>query len=1243
MDLSTRMLGDYRLLEEIGRGGMGVVYEAIQLSLDRRVALKVLPGHFSLEGDALDRFEREAMLASRLRHRAIATVYGIGSADDLRYFAMELIDGPSLEACLKVLRGRRPSELTKSLPEEAGHPAPRWVPGSPWCPFYAATAAWLAEICDALEEAHGVNVLHRDVKPSNILLRRDGSPVLVDFGLSRDRLEGGLTLTGDAVGTPAYMAPEQARGEKRLDGRVDVYGVGATLYELVGFCPPFVGENPPEVMHKVVYEEPGDPRALNPLIPVDLVSIILRCLEKDPGRRYPSAAELGRELRLFLRGELVPTRTPGRVDRLRRWVLGRRRVIAASLISALLVATSLMGLGWIRERTQRADARGELVQALTHLRAGRLEEALPHFEAAVTVLGRDEVKEAWVGVLEDLAGARYAEGQHAQARELFLTGARRYLNDPDVKSWMRRAEGRGRLRVTQEPPGAEISIAALGDSGWPEELSPFVGQTLSIRERHLVRVSAPGHVDALRVVEVPRDGTLTTRMQALPAAELRPGTVYVAGNGRGLPPYLIDRTEVTCAQYSSFLKELPAELRADLRPKDPEWNGDAAPKGREEYPVRHVPVHAALAYARAKGGHLPTIDEFVTAGNLGGTFAYPWGSDFDAALVMHAPFGSRPLEPAGSRPNGASISGCQDLVGSVAEWVVGPDGQVAAQGGGFLSKRDELGLFHRSELDPLRAYPGVGFRLAYYLEESPEAPAPSEIQARSERMGTEVRLTGDGAFSVDVELAGEWQRSETGGFRELLTFMLPGGVSSFHMTGSMESRGLLLAEPAEPPIDRVDMRPVGLRAAAKIERTDGRFRAEILRRGWPKQALIPLPGGTFLHRFPIVHKQGRAESHVLRIPARSRVLRSVPAAREERVRAGERILSFRGAASESGLDEAREVEVEFALDLRAPPLPSRSEIEQWIAAFCRHWNASSSEELAEIVDPAAFTFGSAATPWAELHSVLRRKDRFRIELEALRAISGIGPLVRVEAELVREYPLLRNRVRTPMAFTFVEQDGRHRLIDLSSRLGRDRGQLGDDAEYRNKDLGVRIPAHPEFVPLRMSLYPTRMQLALVYDRPLPLELVRERKVFQPDTEILILGDELPEDGLEDEERRVVEMQFLADSLLPYKRLPMSRDAAEDRGPYEAGHSRGEYERMILYLADEGSQRKRYVFQKRIYLRRGRMRFLIVASVRSRRPEVAKSAYAVERPLKRGGTATFEHLIDEVLSSMRFEPRSRGQR
>ena len=307
----------YRVEALLGRGGMGVVYRAWHLRLNRAVALKML-----LAGPCAGRRSWSASCASRKRSPAWATPTSCRSmtwatSEGRPYFTMELVEGGNL------------ADQIRGVPQPA-HQA----------------AARVATLAEAIHAAHQSGIVHRDLKPANILLTRDGTPKVTDFGLAR-RLEGdgGLTLSGVPVGTPSYMAPEQARGKRQAIGpATDVYALGAILYELLTGRPPFRAESATATLQQVLTDEPVSPTRLNPQVPRDLTTICLKCLSKEPHRRYASAAALAEDLRRFLRGEPIAARRAGRLERLARWA--RRSPAAAALLAiTLLVATTLLGAG----------------------------------------------------------------------------------------------------------------------------------------------------------------------------------------------------------------------------------------------------------------------------------------------------------------------------------------------------------------------------------------------------------------------------------------------------------------------------------------------------------------------------------------------------------------------------------------------------------------------------------------------------------------------------------------------------------------------------------------------------------------------------------------------------------------------------------------------------------------------------------------------------------------------------------
>jgi serine/threonine-protein kinase len=320
----------YEVESVLGRGGMGIVFRARHLRLNRLVALKMSLAGMSGEPRERERFQREAEAEAALRHPNIVQVHDVGEHDGRPYFTMELVEGGSL------------AQKLAGTPQPGRH-----------------AAALVATLAAAVQVAHQGGIVHRDLKPANVLLTADGTPKIADFGVAR-RLEGGagLTQTGVPVGTPSYMAPEQARGQTHAIGpAVDVYALGAILYELLTGRPPFHGETPAATVLQVISEDPVSPTRLNARVPRDLETICLKCLHKDPQRRYPTAAALADDLQRFLRGEPIAARPAGLTERLGKWVC-RRPGWAALLAASLLVATGLVGvsLSLVAQQAQQREA-----------------------------------------------------------------------------------------------------------------------------------------------------------------------------------------------------------------------------------------------------------------------------------------------------------------------------------------------------------------------------------------------------------------------------------------------------------------------------------------------------------------------------------------------------------------------------------------------------------------------------------------------------------------------------------------------------------------------------------------------------------------------------------------------------------------------------------------------------------------------------------------------------------------------
>src|SRR5215468_9330332 len=307
--------GDYELLEQIGRGGQGVVFRARQKSLNRTVALKVINlGQWASKAH-VKRFRREAEAAAHLEHPCIVPIYEVGERDGQCYFSMKFVEGGQLDEVVR----REPMPIRRA-------------------------AELIVKMARTVHYAHEHGILHRDIKPGNILLDKNGEPQLTDFGLAQlVESESTVTATLDVLGTPSYMAPEQAMGNNaEVSSATDVYGLGAVFYQLLTGQPPFAGGATYETIKLLLDTEPKQPRILNPKIDRDLSTICLKCLEKDPKRRYSSALALAEYLERWLKHEPIQARRTGVFTRGRKWV--RRNPSIAVMVLMLLALAAPLGV-----------------------------------------------------------------------------------------------------------------------------------------------------------------------------------------------------------------------------------------------------------------------------------------------------------------------------------------------------------------------------------------------------------------------------------------------------------------------------------------------------------------------------------------------------------------------------------------------------------------------------------------------------------------------------------------------------------------------------------------------------------------------------------------------------------------------------------------------------------------------------------------------------------------------------------
>jgi serine/threonine protein kinase len=368
-ELSGKPIGDFQLIREIGRGGMGVVYEAIQLSLGRRVALKVLPFASGLDPIRLQRFRNEAHAAAQLHHTNIVPVYAVGSDRGIQYYAMQLIDGHTLAELLdNVRRANARTPLTKGItktqpvqPSLEESPAERTrsdlrsatmkglnstslANANQRRNYYESVVRMIHQAALALEHAHQYGVIHRDIKPGNLMLDQAGTVWVTDFGLAQVLdTDTQLTRSGDHVGTLRYMSPEQAAGDREsIDHRTDIYSLGITLYELLTLEPAIHGQDYRDMLNQIAEKEPIPPKTIDPVLPIELDTIVRKAISKDPLHRYASSKALGDDLERWLQHKPIAAKPPTLMERLDKWRKRNQRLVHAGAFAAVVAAVGLL-------------------------------------------------------------------------------------------------------------------------------------------------------------------------------------------------------------------------------------------------------------------------------------------------------------------------------------------------------------------------------------------------------------------------------------------------------------------------------------------------------------------------------------------------------------------------------------------------------------------------------------------------------------------------------------------------------------------------------------------------------------------------------------------------------------------------------------------------------------------------------------------------------------------------------------
>ena len=721
----------------VARGSRSVVYRGHAPDLPGPVAVKVLTGEGEASPEEIERFEREARSASRLRHSNIVTVHRVGDEAGKPYIVMDYVMGKSL-----------------AVRTEAG-PLPT-----------RSAMAIISALASAVQHAHDQGIIHRDLKPENILFDESGSPRIMDFGLARDVQAGALAdgTEGKIVGTPGYMPPEQALAlTDEVDQQSDVYALGAILYEMLTGHPPFAAPTTALLIRKVREDEPPKPSELNPDVHADAETICLRAMERSKPRRYAAAEQLRRDAEAFLGGKKIEAVPPGVTEKAPRWLWRHKGSTGAAVLAAAIVVAFAWAVrsSWIEVRQREAGARREEIAKLVSSAEGYAETwreeldligSAPPSEATASgrlraeakfakavccymrVLeaepGKEEIRRRIAALIGDgLLDAESAGelGKAAILREL----ARTYC--PDRRDEILAATGT--LWVESEPRGAQVTLSErpdwtglIGRPGEWADLGPTPVLPLELPSgAYLLKIEHEGHEPARLPVSLKRGESRHIRARLLKAGTVPEGMVYipssVARGGKGRPGgFLIGRTEITVARYAEFLKSIGTEARR----MSPAGGLDTT---RPEKPVTGVTAEQARAYCiwlskrTGRRFRLPSSAEWIRAAGGADGRPYPWGWYFDERRTAGGAAEDVARGPAdtGTHPVDESPFGVMDTAGNVSEWVDPerplPGVDFAAGGCYMMLQADQFRLGALRTVPRGSRAPSIGFRAVCELAE----------------------------------------------------------------------------------------------------------------------------------------------------------------------------------------------------------------------------------------------------------------------------------------------------------------------------------------------------------------------------------------------------------------------------------------------------------------------------------------------------------------------------------------------